>query len=1621
MASPNNEVIPGFIEIEETDPLSIAGFEGIAPPHPFEIPPEEEDDPAAFYEIDLHTGRQIPILGPADPPSILQVVRDYLGIHPPETTPLDLEAIERGVRPFDVREDVFGTGREEELRRVVGRGFAGITGGVVDLVRGYEERPETLTGSFAGGVAEFAGFILGPFRLAKALTGARLAPTSTGLRAIAQILREGGATLGLATGLSSIAPALMESDTLTDVGLEVTKSAAMGFLIGVTFPAMGNIENPVLRVAMTLAVIDRIRAFPQGQWFTIDDVVTGVIDGTIPPDELGNAAFGYTMDIYFALKVPSMRRQLAALDNAFLKKSVMKLDVEDVEATLLELSRRGEVGFEPQDGITKQELVRSFGSKREFDAVADRIPAFAVGEKMTDAQLRVGKELIAESQTRALADQIEQLTEADKTHRRELDRTLIQVVKEQGGIAPSRAFSKDTQKEIQLRTPGIIRKKAPMQMDQMAEFLRREQPQFGIETAAGLEEALRGRLATTRSPSEEARLTLLGDFIDLFPEVKDVDATPEQIVKAIRKDKNDPIYRQIIELMKEDITEADVRFMSEEAGQPGEEGFKRFADMLEELAVEEGIEARRAGEQPPHPPDITPPAPPGPPLGPPEPLPSGSIDPAKRVEAMYNKTDAELQTLRKQTFKKVKRILARSLLDTSSEVKKRLLNDAGDQGVEAVIRHDNAAGMGAKSERDYSIAEKDVFGELNKAEEKLLERIIQSRRTIAIDSHAREVLALENERVRQLLPETAQSEQAQLLKQPQEAMKHPDGLGMSEHTDYLLIIANSDPALFRKLNARATKYFDVMFQQLIRLRNAGLITEKSFVSLAKVGDYSPRRFIQHIDPVRTVTVGGKLLSVPNSGLRRLEAGSERVMEMNARLMMNEVITRTNKRIAVNETNQAAWQVATQVPEQEIFKVRGKGRLPAGKEEISVMIRGIEHKIEMDADLAGDWVLGDPAVNTNIANVIGWLSGSKILKPMATGLNPEFALTNFPRDILHVWVTTHEYSPHIIEFGRQMKEDLAATRHDAFFRTGQYVDAINEGLGMNWLTMQGNITTKLRGNMADIQKTMGYFGETSEVWVRLALRRRAILNGKPAHEATWIARNYLDFAQGGWAIKAIDTGIPYLNASVQATRGVFRAAKQRPGATTYKFAQLGTLAMGLYIANTTINKDAWDSVPTRDKNNNFVIVTPWAFTDDEGNRRWFYFTIAKDQTQRLVASAFEGMMGKMMGHKVDGEQIAAGFADAFPILPTDTMPPTLNAIIGYWGNKDFWRNEDIWRGDAVFARDEWTNFTHPALKKFGSLTGLSPERTGFVLKQFFTYGNIYTSLVSSGTEQLMRLAGEEVREQTTLDLLTNVPGIRRALRATNPFEPFRKEIEDVRIEDQSFRLNVNRDMDKLSDKLYKARAAGKDITALLVEVEEFIDRQRPDMQEGLLDRFIFAGETFRIPDRRFWLNIRAMSPEARAQIFWNRYMQTPVNERDALMDQAEDLTGIVTERFVIKWLQLRKNSKDNKLERRDAKEKFKRTELEPTGRRTRGGRQIFKDLAGRTVSEISATIELNGDFVNIPTIFEGKIVSVDEALKRVRRKGRLVDPETGRTLPVFKTQKAAEAAAEKRSRALGGFR
>lgn len=1432
----------------------IRGFEGVGLA-PRDVPKELEDPPD-FYEIDPHTGRIIPILSPGEPPSFLQKIRDYLGIRPPKAGPLELATLEerlvtprpertvdtsgfegisapgviipagldvRRVKPFDLRQSVFAGGVEEELRRVIGRGFAGFTGGVPDLIRGYEEHPETFPGALLGAGAELGGFLLGPFKTAKWLTGTRFAPTSTGLIRIAQILTEGAANLGIASSLSAIAPSLLESDTLTDAGLNIMQAGAYGAAIGAVFPVLGEIPNAVARVSFGLVVIDLIRSFP-GQWFTIDDILVGMAEGTLDPQDLARAAFGYMMDIYFSLKVPSMRAQFAALENRLFREA-LTLDPTQAQDTLVQIGKRQDLDPRVTPGITIKDLKRHYGSVKEWRKVGEITeprPGVRQAEDFGEFELRAGRELLAEQQARALADTLEQVGEGMRT----------------GSLIPADTLSGFTQ----------------------------------VGGFKSLVAQMFPEIADIRKPSGKQR-------------------TPGEIVKAIRVDKDNPLYLEILERMKVGISDQDVREVAQAAGDFSDEGFQSFVEGLEELAELEGVPINRITPRPPlMPPPPAPPAPPGPPT---EPPPEGF---AQRVERMYNRTDKELKALRKTDFKTIRRKLATATFDLSAEVKKQLLDRYGDLGQSAVIYKDLALGMGAKADAEATTAEKAIGRDLNKVQDKQLERHIQSRRTITIDEHHEAILKFERDRLI-LIPEEQRPEQLELIAELLQEIRHPDNLGRAEHEAYMRALKEADPETFALLEERADLYFAEFKKDLDLMLAEGLITERSHENLSRVGDYSPRRFIQHIDPsIKGLGEGGRTITVPDSGIKRLDKGSFRIMESDWRLMLRESKGRLHRRIGRNNANKALFTLATEVPENDIVTLFKGGKVPTGFTEISVMIRGQRSRMIMPNELAKQWIETDPAITSQFATFIGWASGAKILRPMATGLNPEFALTNFPRDILHVWLTTQEYSPHVAIAAKEFAADLKATAYDATHRTGAYVDYINEGGGMGFLTHQG-LFRGLTGRFADAQRLLSFAGETSEIWVRLALRHRAIRNGKAPHEATWIARNYLDFAQGGWLVKGADVGIPYLNASVQATRGIFRAAKQKPGVTMFKFAQLGTLAMGLYLANRMINKEAWDSTSARDKVNNFIITMPsmFDFTDDEGNKRHIVIKIAKDQSQRVVSTVFEAMMAKILGDPVDVDQVTQAVWDFIPIMPTETMPPTATAMFGYFANKDFWRNEDIWKGPAISAREEYTNYTHPAIKEFGRL-GLSPERTQFALQQLFTYGNIYTSIVGAGASKIMEFAGAETRERTTMDLI-RTPFVRRIIKATDPFEPHRVQIEQIRLEDATNTFIINRDLDGLTDKLFRARRDKKPTAALAVEVRNFVRQQQPHLWAGLFKRVNFANRVFDIPNRRLWLTLHAMPPEARATAFHNVFMQTDPKGRRALIEQARRIKGIGSARFI----------------------------------------------------------------------------------------------------------------------------
>ena len=839
---------------------------------------------------------------------------------------------------------------------------------------------------------------------------------------------------------------------------------------------------------------------------------------------------------------------------------------------------------------------------------------------------------------------------------------------------------------------------------------------------------------------------------------------------------------------------------------------------------------------------------------------------AQDVADMFDRTDQHLKEMRAFSAKKLYEKLKRATVDVSGNLKKKLIKDGGIAGDEAMYRHDLARGATEKATRITNKAYDEIYGGLSASDEALLNRAISSRRNVVISDPAYKP-----------------------------GIVHQENIPGYKFEDFLETIEPEKSAL---LGERMNKYFTFMRNQVDELHAEGIITDAQHAGLIK-HDYSPRWYTQYIDPEKEYFFGGtNKINVRDSGIKALKEGSAEHLETNSRLFIADVVNRNQAKIFRNKANKSLLELADSVPENNIVRRFDGDKVPGGYERISAMVDGKREDMLMPNDLAKEWILSDPEIKSTTANIVGWLSGSKILKPMATGINPEFALANLPRDIAHAWLTTQEYSRHLPLAAGQMVRDFAVTAKDVFTRKGRFLNYIDEGGGMGFLTHQGRITKPGSKNLLGrMQEYLGYLGETSELWTRLALRERGLRNGMNSERATWVARNYLDFSQGGSFIKAVDTAVPYLNASIQGTRGLFRSASQKPGQFMWKFSQLGGVAAGLYMYNRT-NPKAWRNISRKDKANNWIITLPeklYSYKDENGETRYRYLRIPKDQGQRLVTSLFENLMANHMRDEVDVDQVIDAAQDMIPLLPTEFVPPSMDALLGYATNTDFWRRDDIWKGQEVSPREEWTAYTPKAYVKLGEATGLSPKRTQHMVEQLFTSGNIYTTIGGMAIDGMAGTLDDSELEAVKKDI-AKAPFIRRYTRTTLPGAVAREQTEKVNIEANTRRYKQNRQLDMLTNAYVKDKT---DIKPL----KDYIKEQPKEDQKRLLNRAKRTVKYAEAPNRSWWVNLSFMTPVARAAVFYAEYARSNEQDRLELMKWAGLLPGIASDAFKRKFKEM----------------------------------------------------------------------------------------------------------------------
>ena len=844
------------------------------------------------------------------------------------------------------------------------------------------------------------------------------------------------------------------------------------------------------------------------------------------------------------------------------------------------------------------------------------------------------------------------------------------------------------------------------------------------------------------------------------------------------------------------------------------------------------------------------------------------------VKDFYEKSFKAMEGRGKQNWQDVKNKLVTRTVDISGNVKKAL-REEGVLGQQAAMMHDLALGSSAKSVMIFEDAAKKIFNDLPKNERKLLDTIIESRRNITIQEYKKDY-------------------------------KVPGGYQGT--IAYLNEIKKTDPRLYKKLNSRADEFFSEMNMNLKELYDNGLINDKAY-DLLKDKDYTIKEFVKDYDPEINYTSGGRKITVNSSGLKSLEEGSKAEVNLDQSSKLFRNISLVQSRIAKNKSNLIMRDMIKENPKNTIaIEVKKGQKPPAGYEAVSYFEKGKKKEFYMPREFANEWVVADPAITSSFANTASWVSGSKILKSMATGYNPEFALVNFPRDIGYVYLTTSEYSPHLPKFAAQMSRDLASVAKDAFTKKGRYRDYVMEGGGMEYLTHQGGLGKSYKPygkitNAFEAFKSMAsYAGETSEIWVRLALRERALRNGKSPLNATYEARNYLDFAQGGSFIKAADVMMPYLNATVQATRGLVRAAKNNPKDFATKSAWISGTASSLWFANNVVNGEAYDQINERIRNDNWIVTTPFSYTDERGNKRYMYYKFPKDQGQRIVASATDALLEKTYKNKDASDQVIEGLKDLGGFVPTtSSLPPLFDALIGASINYDFFKGEPIYddRGKPIDPTQEFIPGktgqafidAAQALPEKAPDFVRSPERLEYMVEQFTTHRNIWTDLVGGGYKTLVGGQDKKATEDFTLEMLNSIPGTRRFVSFTNPYQ-VDKELERTIIEkntkDKQIRDFSNQLLLQFSNKEMNRKE-------LLQSIRE--SSYEPRDKAKILKKIDRSYRMKNVRNPGFYYDGLELNAVQRADYFFQKYVEADKEERKILLDEAKRVRGFSSKPFI----------------------------------------------------------------------------------------------------------------------------
>jgi len=647
---------------------------------------------------------------------------------------------------------------------------------------------------------------------------------------------------------------------------------------------------------------------------------------------------------------------------------------------------------------------------------------------------------------------------------------------------------------------------------------------------------------------------------------------------------------------------------------------------------------------------------------------------------------------------------------------------------------------------------------------------------------------------------------------------------------------------------------------------------------------------------------------------------------------------------------AAFDTSLGGPSKGYAKGSGQ-KIPKGWKRHFVYENGARKIVWLEPKFSGEFITSGNDVSGALAKTLKWLTLTPVVRTFATTIEPVFALANFPRDITHALFAARTF-----ENGKykslyqvthptsilKMPADFKAVFKDAFKRTGRYNDYIDDGAGMDFLVVQGRPWKRglrLENVFDKALDFFGYLNETSEILTRLAVRERVIKNEaakagitveqalkdtKIRKKASFAALDMMNFGDTGGFSRAINNVSPYFSARLTATRSLFRTFKPGSGTAAenwLKIATFGSLITALYIGNHKKNPKTMEQLRGDGRNLNYLIIPlgdQFGYPDPETKQmRYPYIKIPIDSSQVFFKTLFEALTDKWLGKEVDANRVIQALKNSSPVDVT-AYPPLASALTGYWLNKDFWNAQDIWKQTdkpLPLAQPKWISGekvgrseeeylpgkTPQFFVDLGKVTGLSPERAKYMAEELYTSDSTYAKLLLYGYEEVLSQLPEDYRQQVLADALSKVPGIKRFYGVTNPQAKGMVEYRKLAEKEDAVLWTQNRGLDERMNRYFNATQANpKQKSDLNQEVIDYISGFKDkEIRKRMIDDYKFTRSIRQLPNRQFWLNMKRLGIEQRAEYYLWKMRNSPQDEIDQINKESAVIMrigGIITKEF-----------------------------------------------------------------------------------------------------------------------------